>query len=166
MNDPNLSRRGFLGWAATGAAGLLLPSVVKPRAKVFDMGRGLAKAPPMVGNLLFLAVHGYTDQLEIASDDGRQWLREAVVGHLGNGFTSLFRAAGVATPSPSPVTVKSDHPGPMAIHLSSLRVRPDGVPVVVGCSTHFMGPLPSDGPFDRVAPGRERTITVLPPSDR
>ncbi len=37
-----INRRSFLGWAATGAAGLLLPGVVRPKAApvVFDMGRG------------------------------------------------------------------------------------------------------------------------------
>jgi hypothetical protein len=32
-------RRQFLGWAATGAAGLLLPTIARPRPKIFDMGR-------------------------------------------------------------------------------------------------------------------------------
>jgi hypothetical protein len=35
----NLDRRQFLGWAATGAAGILMPGIVRPKAKVFDMGR-------------------------------------------------------------------------------------------------------------------------------
>lgn len=35
-----LTRRGFLGWTATGAAGLLVPGLIGPRPKVFDMGRG------------------------------------------------------------------------------------------------------------------------------
>lgn len=38
-----MGRRAFLGWAATGAAGLMLPGVIRPRAKVFDMGRGLRR---------------------------------------------------------------------------------------------------------------------------
>jgi hypothetical protein len=35
-----MGRRQFLGYAAAGAAGILLPTIVRPEAKVFDMGRG------------------------------------------------------------------------------------------------------------------------------
>jgi hypothetical protein len=40
-----LDRRSFLGWAATGAAGLLLPELTRPKRGrvVFDMGRHCEK---------------------------------------------------------------------------------------------------------------------------
>lgn len=38
-----MTRRNWLGWAATGAAGLLLPTVVRPAPKVFDMGRSMGR---------------------------------------------------------------------------------------------------------------------------
>jgi hypothetical protein len=37
----NLSRRGFLGYLGLTAGGLLVPQIIKPAPKVFDMGRGL-----------------------------------------------------------------------------------------------------------------------------
>lgn len=42
-----LNRRGFLGWSAVGLTGLLVPELVRPRAKVFDMGRssGMMRVP-------------------------------------------------------------------------------------------------------------------------
>ncbi len=38
-----MNRRAFLGWAATGAAGLLVPVLAKPTPKVFVFGSGLHK---------------------------------------------------------------------------------------------------------------------------
>ena len=39
--EPKLTRRDLLGWAAVGAAGILVPTIVraKPRPVVFDMGK-------------------------------------------------------------------------------------------------------------------------------
>lgn len=37
----NVSRRNFLGWTASGIAGLMLPQIVKPRVSTFVMGSGL-----------------------------------------------------------------------------------------------------------------------------
>lgn len=37
--EPEMSRRQLLGWLAVGASGLLVPAIVKPKPKVFDMGR-------------------------------------------------------------------------------------------------------------------------------
>jgi len=34
-----MHRRAFLGFVATGPAGILVPAIVRPRARVFDMGR-------------------------------------------------------------------------------------------------------------------------------
>lgn len=39
MASGELGRREFLRWAATGAAGLLVPAIDRPRTTVFDMGR-------------------------------------------------------------------------------------------------------------------------------
>jgi hypothetical protein len=37
--ETEMSRRQMLGWLAVGATGLLIPAIVKPKPKVFDMGR-------------------------------------------------------------------------------------------------------------------------------
>lgn len=61
MMATKMDRRKFLGWAATGAAGLLLPTVVRPRPNVFDMGHKISDVSPW-----------YLD----AQFDVEQWLRD------------------------------------------------------------------------------------------
>jgi hypothetical protein len=47
--EDTMNRRNFLGWTATGAAGLFLPQPVFPRRKTFVFGSGIREPewPPM-----------------------------------------------------------------------------------------------------------------------
>lgn len=85
MRDAGIDRRAFLGFAAAGAGGLLLPTIVRPKAKVFDMGRGLRR-PGKIHAVIF---DRRTGSLMIAPGelvDGRMRLRSDFVLDASESF--------------------------------------------------------------------------------
>ncbi len=58
------SRRSFLGWLPAGAAAILLPSILRPKPKVFDLGRSSFLLPDEL-------VFGDGSTIKVYSPDGR-----------------------------------------------------------------------------------------------
>ena len=80
----DLSRRDFLGWSAVGLAGLLVPSreLIRPAAKVFDMGRGLPIYRPPQFSVVHLGEMIPSDRLFILMEDDRaHFMMRALGGH-------------------------------------------------------------------------------------